>query len=175
MNTLHIVRGLPGTGKTTFAQKKFGGMLQLENDQYWITPDGKYEYDEKNNPRERCSKYVKTMVVTAMQNKVNLVVSRVGMSEKSVRELVELAQTFDYDFKIWLMSSENRRIFKNVHNVPKVAIKLMEDGFVYQLPWPQVIVGITMEEQDHDFDCPAPPPVFSYDFHDIPASKEGHP
>ena len=172
MSIIHIVRGLPGTGKTTFVQKQFPGMLQIENDQFWITGDGKYEYGTVENPREACDNYVKVMAMTAMQQKVNFAVSRVGCSERSVRELVELAKTFNYDFHIWRMSSENTAVFHNVHNVPDDAMKFMKDNFVDILPWKQTMVGITLEAVDEDFDRPSPPPKITYDFLEIPG-REG--
>lgn len=169
MKTLHIVRGLPGTGKTTFVQKRFNGILQLENDQCWITADGKYEYGVGfNNPRERVEMYMHDMLVRAMCQDVNVAVSSVFCHIASVSKIVELAKAYNYNFQIWLMSSENRRIFRNVHNVPTDAIKSMEREFVYQLPWSQIIVGLTLEEYTGDFDIKVPP-KFGYDYHDIPA------
>lgn len=171
MKTVHIVRGLPGTGKTTFVQKRFNGILQLENDQCWVTADGKYEYGVGHKyPRERVANYMEDMLINAMLQEVNVAVSSVFCHLDSVANIVDLAKVYNYDFKIWLMSSENRRIFHNVHNVPKQAIKTMEDEFVYQLPWPQVIVGITMEDYTDDFDIKTPPRL-GYDYHDIPAAE----
>ena len=140
--TLHIVRGLPGTGKTTFVQDMFPGMLQLENDQVWITPDGKYEYINEGDPRGRVRDYVHAMVTTAMQQKVNIAVSRVGCSLGSVEELVQLAKTCGYNYKIHLMDPENLKYFKNVHNVPEEAFESMKAHFVFQLPYEQSLVTI---------------------------------
>lgn len=163
---LHIVRGLPGTGKTTFVQKQFKGMLQIENDQYWIAPDGQYVYGSRagqgepvKDPRKECKDYVRNMVVAAMQNKVNIAVSRVNMSYESVKELVDLAKTFGYDFKIWIMSAENRYVFgHDVHQVPKDALKAMADNFEWHLPWVQTIVGLSLSENN---------PEIEYDFHEL--------
>ena len=139
-NMLHIVRGLPGTGKSSFVQKQLGGMLQIENDQVWIDPEGKYNYIEGDQSRELVRDYTKHMVTAAMQKKVNLAVSRVNMSERSVRELVELAKAFDYDFKIWLMDKNNTNMFSNVHNVPDKSIAFMTEHFDHILPWEQTVV-----------------------------------
>ena len=140
--TLHIVRGLPGTGKTTFVQRTYPGMLQIENDQVWVTPDGKYEYIEEGDPRGRVRDYVRAMVTTAMKQKVNIAVSRVGCSIGSVKELVELAEAHGYKYRIYLMDPDNLKHFKNVHDVPEEALKSMKEHFIFQLPYWQTLVTI---------------------------------
>ena len=160
--TLHIVRGLPGTGKSTFVQKRLGGMLQIENDHIWITPSGDYRYIEAEDSRQRCNDYVKHMVTAAMQRRVNLAVSRVGMSLESIQSLVELANEFGYNFKIWRMDDGNMEFFSNKHNVPDKAMKFMKDNFVKTLPWKQVLVKVAPRYSHSEY---------SYSFRSIKARK----
>ena len=49
--TILIVRGLPGAGKSTLALKLVGGnkLQMVENDDYWIMPNGEYHYDSRVN------------------------------------------------------------------------------------------------------------------------------
>jgi hypothetical protein len=120
-------------------------MLQIENDQYWIDENGVYKYDA-NDPdcRTKCDTYTRNMVRAAMQNGVNVAVCRVGMHLKSVQELVELAKTYNYCWKIWLMDENNiHELSGSVHKVPKEAMEFMKNGFVKVLPWEQTLVTIT--------------------------------
>ena len=164
---LHIVRGLPGTGKTTFVQKQFKGMLQIENDQYWITDKGEYKFGWHLGtpaPRAECQLYVHDMVEEAMRHGVNIAVSRCGVSHDSVKELVDLAKDFKYDSKIWVMSAENRCVFGNdIHAVPEDVFKSMKNNFVWHLPWDQTCVGLTLSEATHSADVPKPVNI-EYDF-----------
>jgi adenylate kinase family enzyme len=41
---LIIIRGLPGSGKSTFAKSYFNGYIHLEADMYFVQPDGSYDW-----------------------------------------------------------------------------------------------------------------------------------
>jgi uridine kinase len=44
INRLVLIRGLPGSGKTTYAKNYFNGHIHLEADMYFIESDGFYNW-----------------------------------------------------------------------------------------------------------------------------------
>ena len=47
--TIYLIRGIPGSGKTTLALKLMNGNNDqvIENDHFWIDKNNKYEYNQK--------------------------------------------------------------------------------------------------------------------------------
>lgn len=131
---LHLIRGLPGSGKSTFAKSEyFGGMLHLENDQYWIDPNGQYKFDEKRYLNAPSFTYL--MCETALQNHVNVVVSCVFVRKSSVQKYIDLAKKYNSAITIWRMAGN----FGTSHNVPQGTLAEMKKNFE-ELDYPENIV-----------------------------------
>ena len=47
MTTLYLIRGLPGTGKTTLAERLKGDGVMVAADDYFYCEDGTYRFDPK--------------------------------------------------------------------------------------------------------------------------------
>lgn len=133
---LHLIRGLPGSGKTTFARSEtFGGMLLIERDQFWLTADGKYKFRE--NDYQKAIDYQAHMVEEALKMHVNTVVTGVFMHEKSVKEYIDLAAKYQSAIMIWRCTGK----FHTEHAVPEDKLKWMADNFE-ELHWPENIVEL---------------------------------
>ena len=120
---LYIVRGLPGSGKSTFAHsKRFAGALVLENDMYHVK-DGKYKFDRENMPdaiywcQEACR--------NALEHGMDVVVANTFTKPEYIKIFEEMAKHYGHEFKV-LKCTGN---WQNVHNVPEDVLNAMRSGW----------------------------------------------
>jgi len=118
---LTIVRGLPGSGKSTYAKKL--GCLHLEADMFHYY-DGEYQFSLVNHSRshEICQK----MVDTAMSaNVMHIVVSNTFTLLHDLQPYFDMAKSNGYDIEIIRMESN----YGSIHNVPSDIIDIMKNRF----------------------------------------------
>lgn len=128
---LYLIRGVPGSGKSTFAKDLVDSGLAdrwLEADQYFMCL-GKYLFDASKlkTAHEWCQTATK---FTLMQER-SVVVSNTSTTEKEVAVYQQIAK--DYGATFVSLIVENRNDTKNVHNVPEEKIKQMKDRFHVKL------------------------------------------
>ena len=130
---LYIVRGIPGSGKSTFA-KTLGG-IHIEADQYFVDADGNYNFD--GSKIKLAHEYCR--IKTKAWMKINgdlvsedkIVVSNTFTQEWEMNPYLELAKQFGY--VVFTVIVENRHGGKNVHGVPEEKIELMKNRFEIKL------------------------------------------
>lgn len=115
---LTIVRGLPGSGKSTFAKSL--NVFHVEMDMFCMI-DGRYKFD-KNKIQERANQCLEA-VRCALSCGIDVVVSNTFSRFWEMEEYIELAHTYSAELQVWCMT-EN---FGNVHNVPEETIQNMKD------------------------------------------------
>jgi predicted kinase len=125
---LYIVRGIPGSGKSTFA-KTLGGQ-HYEADMYFVTPSGKYEFDPTKikDAHQWCQNFVKTDMTLEYPK---IVVSNTSTQEWEMKPYFDLAKEFGYT--VFTIIVENRHGGKNQHNVPEDKIEQMINRFEVKL------------------------------------------
>ena len=130
---LYIVRGIPGSGKSTFA-KTLGG-IHIEADQYFVDADGNYNFDGSKIKlaHEYCKGQTKAWMKTdGDQVSVDkIVVSNTFTQEWEMESYFELAK--QYGYKVFSIVVENRHGGTNVHNVPEDKIEQMKNRFEIKL------------------------------------------
>lgn len=129
---LYIVRGLPGSGKSTFA-KSLGG-THFEADQFFMV-DGEYKFDGSKikEAHKWCQDSVHTAMLlnnTALLNPV-IVVSNTFTQEWEMKPYYDMADYFDY--KVFSIIVENRHQGINQHGVPEDKLQTMKDRFEIKL------------------------------------------
>ena len=133
MKTLYIVRGIPGSGKSTFA-KTLGGK-HIEADQYFVDGDGNYNFDGSKIKlaHEYCILKTKAwMEINRDQvSEDKIVVSNTFTQEWEMESYFELAKEFGY--AVFTIIVENRHGGTNVHNVPEDKIEQMKNRFSIKL------------------------------------------
>ena len=131
---LYIVRGVPGSGKTTFAKKLVGeDFLVCEADKYFINQEnGKYEFDisKIKDAHKWCQNLVENCMKDSMINDQyypEIAVSNTFTQEWEMRPYFELAKTYGY--KVFSVIVENRHGGTNQHEVPEEVITKMCERF----------------------------------------------
>ena len=129
---LYLVRGIPGSGKSTFA-KSLGG-THFEADQFFMV-DGKYKFDgsKLKEAHNWCQNIVNTAMIlnlTAGLNK-RIVVSNTFTQEWEMKPYFEMAEHHGY--KIFSIVIENRHGGVNGHGVPEDKLELMKQRFEIKL------------------------------------------
>lgn len=125
---LYIVRGLPGSGKSTFA-KSLGG-VHFEADMYFVDENGVYNFD----PTKIKMAHNWCMIQTqkAMVNEEpKIVVSNTFTQEWEMETYFKLANENGY--QVYSIIVENRHEGKNTHGVPDDKLQIMKDRFQIKL------------------------------------------
>jgi predicted kinase len=129
---LYIVRGVPGSGKSTFA-KSLGG-THFETDKFFMV-DGEYKFDgtKIKEAHKWCQDSVNTAMLlnhTAGLNSI-IVVSNTFTQEWEMEPYFQMANYFDY--KVFSIVVENRHGGINQHGVPEDKIEQMKNRFEIKL------------------------------------------
>jgi NEDD4-binding protein 2 len=136
MRTLIILRGLPGSGKSTFANYMFSNNI-FEADKYFYDEDGTYNFDVTK--LHAAHKWCQLRVEHAMEDNLEsngqyfseIVVSNTSTIEKELEPYLKLAEKYDY--KVVSLIVENRHGNKSVHNVPDETMEKMRNRFDIKL------------------------------------------
>jgi predicted kinase len=125
---LYIVRGIPGSGKSTFA-KTLGGQ-HYEADMYFIDENGDYNFDvtKIKDAHQWCQSFVKTDMTLEYPK---IVVSNTSTQEWEMKPYFDLAKEFGYT--VFTIIVENRHGGKNQHDVPEDKIEQMINRFEVKL------------------------------------------
>ena len=132
MKTLYIVRGVPGSGKSTFA-KSIGG-IHIEADQFFMI-NGEYNFDitKIKLAHKYCQNQTEAWMKTdgVQVNNHKIVVSNTFTQEWEMKPYFELAEKYGYI--VFTVIVENRHGRKNIHDVPEDKIQQMKDRFEFKL------------------------------------------
>ena len=131
---LIILRGLPGSGKTSFAKYMFSNNV-FEADQYFTDTDGNYNFDatKLHAAHTDCQNRVEKLMQmsSTTQYGSEIVVSNTATTEKELKPYYDLAEKYEY--KVVSLIVENRHDGKNEHGVPDEKLEQMRNRFSIKL------------------------------------------
>ena len=123
--TTTFIRGLPGSGKTTYARKAFPDSLLIECDQMAAHPDGSYRFGTSKCSSE---KYIKTMLKTAYKLGLHHVVVTCAHPGLPLKKIIEFAKKYSKVRVAWL-DYNNGDTSKNDHKVPEEVLEAMKNDW----------------------------------------------
>lgn len=124
MKTLYIVRGLPGSGKSTWVRNNLH-IKPFEADDFFMR-DGVYRYvpDMVHRAHEFCRRRCEN----AMKEGQEIIAVANTFSRKwEYSKYIDLADKYGYEIVIHVCKGR----YKNIHNVPDDVISKMRERFEY--------------------------------------------
>ncbi len=131
MKKLILLRGLPGSGKSTFAKSISNALTgHIEADMYFIQ-DGEYKFDASKLRQAHawCQNQVEKWMVP--QGLDDIIVSNTFTQEWEMGPYYKLAEENGY--MVFSIIVENRHNGVNIHGAPEDKLKQMKDRFEVKL------------------------------------------
>lgn len=120
MTKLILIRGLPGSGKSTIANL-MTECHHVEADHFFLNAMGEYEFNPAKLPMAHEACFLLTKALLEEHN--NVVVANTFSRQWEIQPYLDLAKKMG----IQPILIEAKGNFKSIHNVPEEAIQRMKD------------------------------------------------
>jgi tRNA uridine 5-carbamoylmethylation protein Kti12 len=160
---MYIMRGIPGSGKSTkareitekyhdlFFQPEFNVRV-ISTDNYWIRPDGEYDFNYKL--LGKAHQWNQRQAFDSCEKGVRVVI--IDNTNIQVKEMLSMARKFEYEVEIVPvhgtdLTEEQVREFaaRNTHGVPEETVFRMFEKFKQDCALNE-LVRITEEYEGYD-------------------------
>jgi hypothetical protein len=133
---LFLVRGLPGSGKTSFASAIWNDYAVCEADKFFYDKEGNYNFDptKLKEAHAWCKNEVESKMIEHQNNQQyypEIAVSNTFTQEWEMEDYFKLAEKYGY--KVVSLIIENRHGGQNVHGVPEDKLQIMKNRFQIKL------------------------------------------
>lgn len=114
-----FIRGIPGSGKTTIAQKLNAELV--EADMFFIHKDGEYKHVKRfiKDAHSWCQQEMKRLLLAGH----NVVVANTFIKKWEVENYLKLAQSLGLELEVEVIEAKGR--YQNVHGVPDEVVERM--------------------------------------------------
>lgn len=132
MKRFVIMRGVPGSGKTTFARLLRAYMedaVILSADIYFTSPTGRYKFHAPSLGKAHAQCYQQTTDMLTEGRKL-VILDNTNINKRDYAKYIDVAKAFDYQIiEVALRTSEYIKCAERcVHNVPLETIKRMGEN-----------------------------------------------
>jgi predicted kinase len=125
---LFIIRGIPGSGKSTFAKNL--ATVHFEADMFFMDENGVYNFDASR--LSEAHSWCRNAVKDAMKDGVDkIAVSNTFTRKWEMEPYILMAEEFGY--RVFSVIVENRHGGENLHSVPEEKIEEMRNRFEIKL------------------------------------------
>jgi predicted kinase len=133
---LFLIRGLPGSGKTSFATAIWNDYAVCEADKFFYDKENNYNFDPSKlkEAHSWCLSEVESKMIEHENNKQyypEIAVSNTFTQEWEMENYFKLAEKYGY--KVVSLIIENRHGSKNIHGVPEEKLQIMKNRFEIKL------------------------------------------
>ena len=119
-----IMRGIPGSGKSTYIKNNLPGFTVVSADYYFIGDDGVYNF----NPSKLSMAHKACMrkFLTAVQLSENVAVDNTATMPEEIAPYYAIAEAMDYDVEIVQIDvTPDVGAARNIHSVPLSSVQHM--------------------------------------------------
>ena len=121
---MQIIRGLPGSGKTTLAIEKFPFLMRVETDMFFYR-NGAYRFTMENN--RQSVRWFLSEVCTLCKQGMDFVLT--GVFAAHTERLPSVIGTaLQYGYEVWIKTLTTN--YRSIHGVPKEHLDLMKASFM---------------------------------------------
>lgn len=126
--SLIILRGIPGSGKSTFAKTIQEGKYPIYSiDDYFTDPHtGKYQFEFEKNHLAYLDCQNRTEA-SMKENVLKIILDNVFSMEWEMEPYFTLAKKYNY--QVFVLTVENRHGSSNIHEIPQEQIEKMKAKF----------------------------------------------
>jgi predicted kinase len=120
IKTLFILRGVPGSGKTSLAES-LGGVYFEADKFFMINGEYKFDYTKLKQAHDLCRHSTEAAMSIGHER---VIVSNTFTTEDQMHPYLDLAK--DYGYRVVSLVIENRHGNKSIHDVPEETLIAME-------------------------------------------------
>lgn len=117
---LVLIRGLPGSGKSTIA-KMLDGFVHLEADMFFTKEDGEYIYEREKI--KEAHEWCQAQALIHLSQGGSVVISNTFTRHSEMAPYIEIADALGIKPSVIVATGR----FKNVHSVPDEVVAKMRD------------------------------------------------
>jgi len=122
--TLHLIRGLPGSGKSTQAKKLVDAsqipLRHLEADMFFIDENGNYQFDATQ--LSEAHRWCQMQCELTLKKKQGVIVSNTFVKQWELKHYRQLAKKYNAQLMIQTCTGN----YQSIHAVPMATIKKMQ-------------------------------------------------
>jgi broad-specificity NMP kinase len=136
--TLIVVAGIPGSGKTTFAEflkAHMGGEVVCTDD--WFMKEGEYQFDitKLGQAHLETREYLKELIGGGVSP---LIFANTNTQTWEFHDIVKCAEDHGYQVFPIVMRRNKEQAFESLHGVPEDTISRMQERLLWDLKTPNI-------------------------------------